>query len=182
MALGRGNSADEENGREDVGFRNGKETPRIYGLSSVIQRRRRAFDRRSGESGKFIHQLLPGEMLLLLTAHVEDDVALGLDLVHKAFHPGLKLSPELSACHKCCKVEEIYFLFSQLKRYTSLNDALCKPFCNGSLAHAGFTDKAGVVLLPAAQYPYGTGDLGISAHDLVKSTVLCLFGYIGAEV
>ena len=79
----------------------------------------------------------------------EDDVAKALDLVNKALHPAFKLAAELGASHKGGQVQEIDFLFPQLKRHLACHDPPGQALGNGGLAHAGLADEAGVILLAA---------------------------------
>ena len=81
----------------------------------------------------------------------QDDVTQLFDLVDEALHPLLKLASELGAGHQRRQVEEVDLLVSQLKGHIPCHDPLGQALGNGGLAHAGFTDEAGVVLLAAVQ-------------------------------
>ena len=111
----------------------------------------------------------------------EDNVAFCLYLVDKAFYSALKLTSELSSRNESSQVKEKYFLVGQLERYLPCCYLLSKTLCNGSFADAGFTDKAGIVFLPAAEYLNGAGDLFVSSDYPVKLAFLCTGGKVSAE-
>ena len=93
----------------------------------------------------------------------EDDIALALDLVDKAFDPALELTSELSARHKSGEVKQVYLLILQLRRHIARGYTQGKPLGNGSLADARLTDKARVVFCAPAKDLYRTIDLVIPA-------------------
>ena len=49
-----------------------------------------------------------------------------------------------------------------------LGDALRNALGNGGLAHTGFADEAGVVLLAAAQNLDGAVNFAVAANDIVQ--------------
>ena len=104
----------------------------------------------------------------------QDDVAQLLDLVNEALHPLLKLAPELGAGHQGRQVQEVDLLVPQLKGHIPRHDPLGQALGNGGLAHAGFTDEAGVVLLAAVQDLDDPLDLLRPADDRVQLALLGL--------
>lgn len=81
----------------------------------------------------------------------QNDVAQLADLLDEPLHAALELSPELGTGHQSRQVQQIDLLVPQLEGDLPGGDALGQSLGNGSLAHAGFTDEAGIVLLPAVQ-------------------------------
>ena len=81
----------------------------------------------------------------------QNDVAQLADLLDEPLHAALELSPELGTGHQSRQIQQIDLLVPQLEGDLPGGDALGQSLGNGSLAHAGFTDEAGIVLLPAVQ-------------------------------
>ena len=106
----------------------------------------------------------------------QDDVAQALHLVDEALHPALELAPELGAGHQGRQIQQIDLLVPQLEGHIALCDPLGQPLGDGSLAHAGLTDQAGIVLLTAVQDLHHPLDLLLPADDRVQ---LALLGPLG---
>ena len=98
----------------------------------------------------------------------QDDIACGLHLAQQALDPLLELAAELGACHKAGEVQQKNFLIPQTDGHLSLGNALGNAFGDGGLAHTGFTDKAGVILLAAAQDLDGAVNLAVAADDIIQ--------------
>ena len=98
----------------------------------------------------------------------QDHVACGLHLAQQALDPLLELAAELGACHKAGEVQQIDLLILQADGHIPLGNALRNTFGNGGLAHTGFADEAGVVLLAAAQNLDGAVNFAVAANDIVQ--------------
>ena len=59
-------------------------------------------------------------------------------------------------------------LVLQADGHIALGNALGNTLGNGRLAHTGFADEAGVVLLAAAQDLDGAVDLAVTADDIIQ--------------
>ena len=108
----------------------------------------------------------------------QDHVPSGLDLAQQALDPLLELAPELGACHKAGKIQQVDLLILQPGGHLSLCDPLGDALGDSGLAHTGFTDEAGVVLLTAAQDLDGAVDLAVAADDVIQPPLLGLPGQV----
>ena len=106
----------------------------------------------------------------------QNDVASGLDLTQQTLDPLLELAAELGAGHEAGQIQQEDLLILQTHRDIALGDALRDALGDGRLADARLTDKAGVVLLAAAQDLDGAVNLAVAAHDVVE---LALPGFTG---
>ena len=104
----------------------------------------------------------------------QNDVAQALDLVNEALHPGLKLAPELGTRHQGGEIQQIDLLLPQLEGDIAGSDALGQTLGDGSLAHAGLTDEAGVILLSAVQDLNHPLDLLLPANHRIQLALLGL--------
>ena len=98
----------------------------------------------------------------------QNDVAQLADLLDESLHAALELSPELGTGHQSRQIQQIDLLVPQLEGDLPGGDALGQSLGNGSLAHAGFTDEAGIVLLPAVQDLHHPLDLLLPADNGVQ--------------
>ena len=112
----------------------------------------------------------------------EDDISIGLHLVHQALDAALKLAPELGARHQGGQVQQLDLLVAQLGRDLPPGDAQGQALGHGGFAHAGLADEAGVVLGPAGKDLHHPLDLLLPADDVVQLAVSGFGGQIGAEV
>ena len=101
----------------------------------------------------------------------QDDISQLTDLLDKALHTAFKLAPELGPGHQSRQVQQVYLLIPQLEGHVAGHNALGQTLGNGRLAHAGFADEAGVVLLAAVQNLHHTLDLLLPADDRVQLAV-----------
>ena len=108
----------------------------------------------------------------------QNDVARSLYLAQQALDPLLELAAELGACHKAGEVQQIDLLILQADGHISLGNALGNALGNGGLAHTGFADEAGVVLLAAAQDLDGAVDLAVAADDIIQLALPGLAGQV----
>ena len=106
----------------------------------------------------------------------QDHVPGCLHLAQQALDPLLKLAAELGARHQTGEVQQIDLLVLQADGHIALGNALGDALGNGRLAHTGFADEAGVVLLAAAQDLDGAVDLPVAADDIIQ---LPLPGFAG---
>ena len=111
---------------------------------------------------------IPGAHQVVDFVNDQDDVAADLHLGNEALHPALKLAPELGPGHQSREVQKVYLFVPELKRNLPLGNPLGQPFGNGSLAHAGFADETGVILLAAVQDLNDPLRLHVPAHHLVQ--------------
>ena len=98
----------------------------------------------------------------------QNHVAQLADLLDEPLHAALELSTELGTGHQSRQIQQIDLLVPQLEGDLPGGDALGQSFGNGGLAHAGFTDEAGIVLLPAVQNLHHPLDLLLPADDGVQ--------------
>ena len=98
----------------------------------------------------------------------QDDVAALANLLDEALHAALELSPELGARHQGGEVHQVDLLVPELEGHLPVGDALGQALGDGGLAHAGFADEAGVVLLAAVEDLHHPLDLLLPAHQLVQ--------------
>ena len=98
----------------------------------------------------------------------EDDVAVLLNLLHHLLDTLLKFAPVLGAGHHAGKVQRQELLIQQVFRHIAHGDLPGQALGDGSLAHAGLTDQAGVVLGAAGQDLDDPLDLVITADDRVQ--------------
>ena len=101
----------------------------------------------------------------------QDDISQLTDLLDKALHTAFKLAPELGPGYQRRQVQQIYLLIPQLEGHVVGHNALGQTLGNGRLAHAGFADEAGVVLLAAVQNLHHTLYLLLPADDRVQLAV-----------
>ena len=81
----------------------------------------------------------------------QNDVAQLADFLNQTLHAALELAPELGPGHQGGQVQQIDLLVLELIGDVALMDFCSQALRDGSFAHAGLTDEAGVVLLPAVQ-------------------------------
>ena len=98
----------------------------------------------------------------------EDDVAVLLNLLHHLLDTLLKFAPVLGAGHHAGKVQRQELLIQQVLRHIAHGDLPGQALGDGSLAHAGLTDQAGVVLGLTGQDADDVPDLLIAADDGVQ--------------
>jgi len=110
----------------------------------------------------------------------QDDVACGLYLAQQTLDPLLELATELGARHKAGEVQQKNFLIPQTDGHLTLGNALGNAFGDGGLAHTGFTDKAGVILLAAAQDLDGAVNFAVAADDIIQLALPRLAGQVFA--
>ena len=110
----------------------------------------------------------------------QNNIALGLHLVHQTLDPALKLATKLGAGHQCGQVQQIDLFVCQARRHLPLSNANGQPLGNGSLTHARLADQAGVILGTAAQDFNRAGDLLLSADNGVQLAVPSFAGQVGA--
>ena len=101
----------------------------------------------------------------------QDHVAQLADLVDEALHPGLELAPELGPRHQGGQIQQIDLLLPELEGHCAVGNPLGQALGDGSLAHAGLTDEAGIVLLAAVEDLDDPLDLLLPAHHLVQLAV-----------
>ena len=112
----------------------------------------------------------------------QDHIARLLHVSDQTLDSALELSAELRAGNECRQVEQIDLLVEQMERCISLNDVLRDALCDCSLADAGLTDQAGIVLRAARQNLHRTGNLAVASDDAVEIAVLRTLGKIRAVV
>ena len=78
------------------------------------------------------------------------------------------LAAETGARHQTGEVQQIDLLVLQADGHIALGNALGNTLGNGRLAHTGFADEAGVVLLAAAQDLDGAVDLAVTTDDIIQ--------------
>ena len=110
----------------------------------------------------------------------QDDVAALADLLDEALHPALKLAPELGPGYQGGEVQKEYLLVPELEGHVAIGDPLGQALGDGGLAHAGLTDEAGVVLLPAVEDLDHPLDLLFPAHQVVQLTLPGPLGQVDA--
>ena len=77
----------------------------------------------------------------------QDDPAVALlDLLENRLQPFLELAAVLCACDQRAHVQRDQLAILQRGGHVAAHDALGQALCDGGLAHARFTDQAGVVL------------------------------------
>ena len=111
-----------------------------------------------------------------------DDVGILFKLVKYGLHTFFELAAVFGACHQRGKVERDDALVVEGARHTALHDTECEPFCNGALAHAGFTDKNGVVLLAAGEDLSDALQLPFASHNGVQLSFTGHSGEVAAEI
>ena len=110
----------------------------------------------------------------------QDDVARCLYLAQQTLDPLLELTAELGARHKAGEVQQKNFLIPQTDGHLSLGNALGNALGDGGLAHTGFTDKAGVILLAAAQNLDGAVNFAVAPDDIIQLALPRLAGQVFA--
>ena len=110
----------------------------------------------------------------------ENNIALVLNLVNKALNSALKLTSELSTCHKSGKVKKINFLICKTGRHLTLCNLNCKSLCYSGFADTRLTDKARVIFSSSAKNLDSTCNLAFSADNIIYFALLCTLGKIGA--
>ena len=99
----------------------------------------------------------------------EDDLALALlDLVQHALQAFLELAAVLGTGHQSAHVQAEHDAVLQVFGHVTAHDPLGKALGDGSLADAGLTDQAGVVLGLTGQDADHVADLLITADDRVQ--------------
>ena len=110
-----------------------------------------------------------------------DDPALGsLDLSQDGLEALLELAPILRAGNERAHVETDNPFVLQALGHVAVNDALCKPFDDGRLADAGFSDEHRIVLGTARQHLDRAADLLVAANHRVKPALLSEFGQVAS--
>ena len=94
---------------------------------------------------------VPGAYDVMHLVNDQDDVTQLADLFNEALHAAFKLAPELGARHQGGQVQQKDLLILQLIGHAAHGDALGQALGDGSLAHAGLADQAGIVLLAPVQ-------------------------------
>ncbi len=112
----------------------------------------------------------------------EDHIRAVLQLVHHRLHALLELAAVFGAGHQAGDVQGHDALVEEHAAHLALNDAQGEAFGDGALAHAGFADQHGVVLLTAGEDLAHALDLLLAAHDRVQLAVLGQLGEVAAEV
>ena len=110
----------------------------------------------------------------------QDYIALFFDLVYKTLYTALELTSELSTGDKSGEVEQVYFLFGELRGNFAIGYTQGKSLGYSGLADAGFADKAGVVLRAAAENLHRAVNLVIASDDAVYFTLSGFFREIRA--
>ena len=95
----------------------------------------------------------------------QNNVALGLHLVHESLDAALKLAAELRARDESRQVKQMNLFLAQTGRHISRCNAQGKALGNGRLADARLADKAGIVLCTAAQNLHHAANLAVTADD-----------------
>ena len=103
-------------------------------------------------------------------------------LLDKPLHAALKLAAELRARDECRQVEQVDLLIPELRRNIAHGDALREPFGDGSLADAGFADKAGVILLAAVEDLDNALKLLLAADHRIELTLAGAGGEVDAVI
>ncbi len=104
------------------------------------------------------------------------------DLFNEPLDAALKLAAELGASHQGSEIQQIDLLVQELIGDVTLGDLHGKPLGDGRLAHTGFADEAGVVLLPAVQDLDDPLDLLVPADHAVQLTAPGAVGQVDAVV
>ena len=112
----------------------------------------------------------------------QDDISSSLDFAQQALDPLLELAAELGARHQTGQIQQIDLLVLQADGHIALGNALGNTLGNGGLAHTGFADEAGVVLLAAAQDLDGAVDLAVAADDVIQLSFPGLAGQVFAVI
>ena len=112
----------------------------------------------------------------------EDHVPGPADLGQHVFHPLLKLAPVLGARHHAGQVQGHDPLAPQVLGHLAGDDAPGQALGNGGLAHAGFPDEGGVVLLPPGQDLDDPADFFLPADDRVQGAIGRHAGQIPGEL
>ena len=114
--------------------------------------------------------------------YVYDYVGIGFQFHEQVAHAFLKLSAELRSCHHAGHVQCENALAPQLARHLTLYDSLCQSLHNGALAHTGFANEYGIVLLSARQDLCYALHLLLSSHHGVQFAFACLLRQVYAEI
>ena len=101
----------------------------------------------------------------------QDDIAQTLDLINEALHTALKLAAELGTRHHGGHIQKIDLLVAQFYGDLPFHDLLGQTLRDGSLAHAGLANQAGIVLLAAVEDLNDPLRLLRSADDLIQSAL-----------
>ncbi len=110
------------------------------------------------------------------------DIMLGLGLVNNSLHTGLKLASELGAGHNACQIQKVDLLIQELGRYLAFHNAESQPLGDGRLAHAGLTQKNGVVFGSAVKNLHNPFNFLVTAYNPINASRLGLFIKVGPKV
>ncbi len=98
----------------------------------------------------------------------EDDATYPAHLRQDVLDPLLKLAPVLGARHHGGQVQGKQTLGAQLVGHIPGHHPAGQPLGHGGLAHAGFADEGGIVLLAAGEDLDDPVDLPVPAHHRVQ--------------
>ena len=108
----------------------------------------------------------------------QNNIALALDLIYKAFDSALKLTAELCAGNKRSKIKQIDLFIRKAGGNFSFCDFNGKALCNSGFADARLTDQAGIVFCSAAKDLNGAGNLFFPADNGIDLSFFSLGGQI----
>ena len=161
----------------------------LFNILAVLGERRRANDPQFAATQRGLNDVRRVHRALS-AARADDGVqfvneqnhaAILDNLVNDAFDALLKLTAVFGTRNHAAQIQRQHALVQQLLRDVRHNDLLGKPFGNGRLADARFTDEHGVVLCTARQNLDGALDLLVAPDYRVELALTRHLGEVAGK-
>ena len=109
------------------------------------------------------------------------DVGILGEFIENRLYALLKFAAVFCAGYNRSHIKRNHTLVVKNTRNLALGDTQSKTFDDGRLADAGLTDEHGIIFLAAAENLRETLNLDLTAHDGIKSALLCRTSHVMTE-